>query len=77
MILYFEVEDENGFTQQYSLFVNFDWLESYVEKNDWGDIGTFLSEYNSEDVNEIISELDLDNEPYTIREECSFFGSFD
>ena len=32
MILYFELENENGI-MHYSAFVNFDWLEDYVEKN--------------------------------------------
>ena len=76
MVLYFEMEREYGI-QQYSLFVDFDWLENYVEKGGFGDIGEFLGSYTSKEVLEILDDLDLDNEPYTIQEEHSFFGSFD
>lgn len=76
MILYFEIEREYGI-QQYSLLCDLDWLEEYTEKEGFGDLGTFLKEYNSEDVNKIVNALDCDNQPYTIQEEHSFFGSMD
>lgn len=71
-LLFFEIENENGITNHYSVFLNLDWLDEYLEKNGYGDIGKFLKEYNSEDVQEIISELDYEGEPYTIQEEHQF-----
>lgn len=72
MLLYFS--DENG--SMYSVFLDLDWLEEYTTKLGFR-LGYFLETYTNEDVDDIISAMDGDGEPYTIQEEHQFSGFAD
>ncbi len=71
-VLYFE--DEDG--KNYSVCLNLEWLEDYVEKAGI-DVGDFLNNYDSEDVLEVVYAMDEEGIPYTIQEEHQFSGFTD
>lgn len=71
-VLYFE--DEEG--KNYSVCLDLDWLEDHVLKS-WIDVDSFLNNYTSKDVFEIVDAMDAENIPYTIREEHHFSGFAD
>ena len=54
-------------TEEYVLRLNSEWLLSYIKRNtEYNSISEFSNWYNSEDVDEIISELDDTGMAYTL-----------
>ena len=54
-------------TEEYVLRLNSEWLLRYIKRNtEYNSISEFLNWYNSEDVDEIISELDDTGTAYTL-----------
>lgn len=73
--LYLHRDDmEKYITREYSLDLDRDWLENYI-KNDteYNSLEEFLDNYNSEDTEEIINVLDDTGEPYSLKEESSYY----
>lgn len=54
-------------TEEYVLRLNSEWLLNYIKRNtEYNSISEFSNWYNSEDVDEIISELDDTGMAYTL-----------
>lgn len=73
--LYLHRDDiEDYITREYSVDLNRNWLESYIRNDtEYNSLEEFLDYYNSEDVEGIISVLDDTGEPYSLKEENSYY----
>lgn len=74
-LLYFNVDNDDNTTTQYSVFLDLEWLDEYALNTRFGDAENFLRHYNSDDVLDVINALDAEGEPYTIQEE-HYFSAF-
>lgn len=65
-LLYQKDNLDKGITEEYELHVNSKWLLKYIVNNtEYESIEDFLNWYNSEDVDEIINELDNNGMAYS------------
>lgn len=65
-LLYQKDNFHMGITEEYKLHVNSEWLLKYILDNtEYESIADFSNWYNSEDVDEIISELDDNGMAYS------------
>lgn len=72
-ILYLDINHGHHDIERYSVCLDLDWLENHIAKS-WIDMDSFLKNYNSSDVFEIVDAMDAEGVPYTIQEEHQFSG---